>query len=273
MIICSIIIPLFNSEENLEYLFVAIKPYINNEKYEIIFVDDFSRDNTKNLLEEYIANKSPLNLVFLKNNRNFGPAYSRNLGIKSANGKYIAFLDSDDAWHSNKLELQLEYMSKNSISFCGTKHKILSNKEDLINYNSKQELRSYKISFLGALFKPPFATPSVIIEKKLVMDYMFNDKIRYGEDYDLWLRVLRNNKAFKIINNLTFTFKHDFLNSKSSLSTNLTNMHLSNLEIFKSIYSFEKNIYIKFMIILAYLYEIIKYNRRILIKFFLKYHK
>ena len=72
---------------------------------------------------------------------------------------------------------------------------------------------------------------------------MFNDNITYGEDYDLWLRILRYQNALKINNELTFTFKHDYISSNDSLSTNLSEMHKSNLKTFKNLFYEEKKIF------------------------------
>ncbi len=270
MIICSIIVPLFNAARHLENLFKTLDFYFDNNNYEIIFVDDSSIDDTKSLVISFIKKKYPSNLIFLQNNKNYGPSYTRNIAIRKAKGKFISFLDSDDSWHLKKMDIQIKSMLEYKIAFSGTKHSILPNKEIIANFNQSPVVKISKISFIKSLFKSPFATPSVIIERNLINKYLFDNDLRYGEDYDLWLRILRFNKAIKINNKLTFTFKHDYISTENSLSSNLYEMHKSNLYTFKKLFFNERKLYLRIIIILAYFFEFIKYYRRKIIKLYFK---
>ena len=93
----SVVIPTYNSSqfivETLESVFAQ-----TYKDYEIIVVDDGSTDNTKEVLQPYT---SRIKYIYKENG---GPASARNVGIKSAQGEYIAFLDSDDRWLPEKLE-------------------------------------------------------------------------------------------------------------------------------------------------------------------------
>lgn len=94
---------------------------IQNQSYknwEIIFVDDCSDDDTVSLLTEIIENDPRIKLIH--NNHNYGAAISRNIALKEAKGKWIAFLDSDDLWESNKLEKQIKFMEENEYAFSYT---------------------------------------------------------------------------------------------------------------------------------------------------------
>ncbi len=96
------IIPTYNSAK---YITEAIDSVLNQTyaNIEIIVVDDGSTDNTENILSNYV-NKNKI--IYVKK-KNGGPGSARNLGIKLANGEYIAFLDADDMWEKNKIEKQL----------------------------------------------------------------------------------------------------------------------------------------------------------------------
>lgn len=103
----SIIIPTFNSAKYIEETLNSVfKQTFKN--YEIIIVDDGSEDETVKIVNNLKSEK----IRIIKAEHSGQPAISRNIGIKSAKGFYIAFLDSDDLWHKNKLKEQLKVFSK-----------------------------------------------------------------------------------------------------------------------------------------------------------------
>lgn len=106
----SIIIPFYNAEkflkESIESIFHQTYPH-----WELFLVDDGSQDNSKNIALDY-AQKYPEKIRYLyhENHQNRGPSASRNLGIKHAQGDYLAFLDSDDTWLPDKLTEQVNIL-------------------------------------------------------------------------------------------------------------------------------------------------------------------
>jgi len=99
----SVICPTYNSENFVENTLTSV---INQSFLpdEIILIDDGSTDNTIQVLESFKKEyKRNIRIQILKSNHN-GPGKARNIGIKNANNEWIAFLDSDDIWHANKLE-------------------------------------------------------------------------------------------------------------------------------------------------------------------------
>lgn len=105
--IISVIIPTYNSAP---YIVNCIESVINQtlNNIEIIIIDDGSTDNTKNKIENYINTEK----VHYIKQKNMGVSAARNHGVKIARGEYIAFIDSDDCWLDNKLELQLKIFNK-----------------------------------------------------------------------------------------------------------------------------------------------------------------
>ena len=112
----SIIVPNYNNGKYLQACIesILIQDYKN---YEIIVIDDNSQDESLKILENYKLNPK---LKVLKLNKNKGPSFCRNIGIRISKGKYIAFLDSDDYWEPNKLSTQINYIKKNSYDFTYT---------------------------------------------------------------------------------------------------------------------------------------------------------
>ena len=103
--IVSVIIPAFNAET---YICQALDSVLNQtfESIEIIVINDGSRDSTKNLVSTFMLNYGvKISLINIKNS---GACFARNLGISLAQGRYVAFLDSDDIWLPEKIERQFD---------------------------------------------------------------------------------------------------------------------------------------------------------------------
>ena len=112
--IVSIITPCFNSQKYLE---VMMNSVINQsyENWELIIIDDFSTDNSINIINKYLNQYNRIKLIKL-NNRS-GPAYARNEGIKLAKGRYITFLDADDFWGRNFLKYSLDSIKNHAFIY------------------------------------------------------------------------------------------------------------------------------------------------------------
>ena len=101
--IVSVIIPAYNAER---FIPQAIQSVLEQtyQSYEIIVVDDGSTDKTKDILKEF---EDKVCCIYQENQ---GPSAARNAGIKISQGRYICFLDADDIWTPDKLEVQVEFL-------------------------------------------------------------------------------------------------------------------------------------------------------------------
>ena len=86
----------------------------------MIIIDDSSTDKTAEIISSFQEKDSRIKYIY--NSTNKGSAYSRNVALQKAKGKWIAFLDSDDLWHPKKLEKQIEFMKKNNYHFSYTNY-------------------------------------------------------------------------------------------------------------------------------------------------------
>ena len=128
----SIIMPSWNTGH---FIAESIESVINQSysKWELIIVDDCSNDNTDEIVSSFEDDR----IIYLKNAVNSGAAITRNKALKSAKGEWIAFLDSDDLWTSDKLEKMVNFMSKNNYLFAYHEYiKIDENSEPLNIYVS-----------------------------------------------------------------------------------------------------------------------------------------
>jgi len=182
--IVSIISPSFNSENFiLETIDSVIKQTFKD--WELLIIDDGSDDNSVKIIQEIASNEKRIHLFILK--KNCGPAYARNFGIQLAKGRYIAFLDSDDIWHPNKLEVQINYMDENNIPFSFTSYRKIDengnifgkliNAPEMLNYNDL--LKSCTIGCLTVVYDQN------MIGKQFMPNYPKT------QDYALWLKIMK----------------------------------------------------------------------------------
>lgn len=182
-ILVSVVIPVFNSEQ---YVFDSIQSVLKQsiKVLEIVVVDDGSTDQTKNIVKNF---GHPVRLVEQDNS---GPASARNNGVKNSKGQYIAFLDSDDIWHHQKLEKQLNSLKKfpNRL-WCYTDVEFLGGIND--GRKDSEFTTKFDGDILSKIMQNNFiGTSSVLIKKTLFWDAGgFNSSLRYVEDWEFWAKV------------------------------------------------------------------------------------
>jgi glycosyltransferase involved in cell wall biosynthesis len=183
----SVIIPIYNRSNTIEQAVDSVlsQQYTN---YEIILIDDGSTDNTKEILSKYISNYN--NIVYVYQN-NSGPSAARNTGIMKAKGELIAFLDSDDVWRCDKLERQIPCFRNNPrIGLVASGHEVLDEDRNVkyVTLLNEKEIRQLNRK---DLYKNFFSTPSVIVRADCFNNMgLFDNTVRYAEDWDMWLRIL-----------------------------------------------------------------------------------
>lgn len=181
----SVIIPNYNRSILLGE---AIKSVLNQtySKLEILVCDDGSTDDSIHIVNSFNDDR----IIWLPGQRMGRPAGPRNRGICSAKGDWIAFLDSDDKWHPNKLKLQLEYAEINNLSAICT-NAIVEENGVSINTYFAQNINSV-IGFDSLLKSNKIICSSVLVSRKsLDISGIFseNENLRAIEDYELWLRI------------------------------------------------------------------------------------
>ena len=117
--------PAYNAENYIEK---SIQSVLNQtyKDFELIVINDKSTDNTMNIVNDFIRKDQRIKVIDLKENQ--GVAQARNHGIVASTGRFIAFLDSDDLWHSEKLNTQIRFMLENDCAFSYTAYEIINHK-------------------------------------------------------------------------------------------------------------------------------------------------
>ncbi|WP_281216945.1 glycosyltransferase family 2 protein [Lysinibacillus capsici] len=185
----SIITPSYNSTRFVTEMVQSVleQTYTN---FELIIVDDCSKDNSLDVLNAFSKQDQRIKVYSLE--KNSGAAKARNFGIQVANGKYLAFLDSDDLWDPNKLALQVEFMERNKYEFSFTNYRMIDEQGNLLN----KVVRCPKVIDYKSLLKnTTIGCLTVMLNiEKLGKPLMPNLQ---PEDTALWLKILRTDcKAY-----------------------------------------------------------------------------
>jgi glycosyltransferase involved in cell wall biosynthesis len=229
----SILTPSYNSEQFVAETIESVLAQ-TYQNWEMIIVDDCSEDNSVDVISKYIKNDNRIKLIESKTNR--GPALSRNEALKTTNGRFIAFLDSDDLWMSEKLEKQVEFMKLKAAVLSYTAYAKIDEYGHIGNFveapekvNYKQLLQTCSIGILTAMYD----------SKKIGKIYM--PDIFSVEDYAIWLQITKQGYEAYGLNEKLALYRV----RKSGISSNKIKKaayqwkvyrELENLSIFKSLY-------------------------------------
>ena len=177
----TVVIPTYNRYGLLK---VAIDSVLDQSyrDFELIVVDDGSTDDTHALVRSYGDS-----LVYLKQ-ENQGPSAARNRGIEESRGSLVAFLDSDDRWHPDKLLIQIEAMEEEPGYLISHTGEVWYRNGELLRQKKKhQKLPGY---IFERSLSMCMVSMSTVIARRELFDHIgcFDEKLPCCEDYDFWLR-------------------------------------------------------------------------------------
>ena len=207
----SIIIPYYNDTENISKSVSSVLKQ-SYKNYEILIIDNELSKQSKKILRQ-IKSKSK-KIKILTNNFQKGPGLTRNIGIKKAVGKFCAFLDSDDAWHRNKLQFQLKFMNQKNADISFTSY--IGVKKNKKIY---EVLAPNFLDYNNLLQACPICCSSIMIKSEIIKKNLFKNYLT-KEDYELWLRLSKKIRFFGIKNKLTYY---------NVRNKSLSSMHLNKL--------------------------------------------
>lgn len=190
----SVVIPTYNREK---VVLTAVDSALNQSyrNLEVIVIDDGSTDNTREALAKY---GDRIRYYYQSNQ---GVSAARNHAINVANGKYIAFLDSDDEWFPNKIEKQIEYLEANpDLSFVAC----LSMKEKR-TYSGYEDHAGQFLRFI----REPFTQNMTryVARRECFQQFgLFDTKMQGPEDWEMWLRLLKNGCRFGYVPEVLMTY-------------------------------------------------------------------
>ena len=183
MLDVSVIIPVFNRSELLKRALDSVFSQSLPPR-QVIVVDDGSTDDTIELLRS--KNSSTVSVI---SQENAGVSRARNVGISASSHEWIAFLDSDDEWHSRKLEKQVDFLTQNP------EYQICHSDEIWIRKGIRVNPKRYHAKSGGWIFSKclplcAISPSAVIVNRTVFSDVgLFDEELPVCEDYDMWLRV------------------------------------------------------------------------------------
>ena len=234
MVLVSVIIPYYRKKK---FISTTINSVINQsyKNIEILIIyDDENYDDLK-FLEE--IKKKDERIKIITNNRKMGAGISRNIGIFNSKGDYIAFLDADDIWETDKLSYQMSFMIQNNYIASHTSYLIIDEDKKIIG---KRVARSF-FQLEDLLKSCDIGTSTVIIKKNVFSDEIKFPCIKTKEDFVLWLRILKKNiNIYGLNENLSKWTK-----SNSSLSSSIIQKLFDGFKVYNKYmnFNFLKSLY------------------------------
>ncbi len=199
----SVILTNYNGARFLEKTIASVlnQTYKN---FELIVIDDCSTDSSEKIIKSY--KNSDKRIRYYRTTKNSGNAsLPRNLGISKSKGRYVAFIDSDDYWYSDKLRYQILNIKNNLLSFTAANYQHEGNEKKssfLLNI-FRIMLQKFFMSkvknkgFYWIYLYNPFLLSSVLIDKKTIAKNLFDLDTDIREDLKLWLTLFEKlNKKF-----------------------------------------------------------------------------
>lgn len=212
----SIITPSYNCSR---YISATIQSVMSQTRtdWEMIIVDDCSTDNSVKVIKSFADIEPRIKLIQLE--QNSGAAVARNTAIESANGRFIAFLDSDDSWSPYKLEKQIDYMKENDFSFTFTSY----DKQDEIGTTLGQVGVPYKVCYSDLLKVCSIGCLTVIYDTQF-FGKVYMPLIRKRQDLGLWLKLLKMTHYAYGINEVlaSYTIREDSISANKRKAASYT---------------------------------------------------
>jgi teichuronic acid biosynthesis glycosyltransferase TuaG len=246
----SIITPSYNSEK---FISETINSIINQTytNWELLITDDYSEDNTINIIKSFQENDTRIKLFLLKSNG--GAGLARNNSIRNAKGRYIAFCDSDDQWKIDKIEKQLDFMDRLSLRFTYSSYDVIDEFGSLTSVIKAPKTISYKMmlnnNYVGCL--------TAIYDRKLLGNLYMNE-IRKRQDWALWLHIMKMLKTTSGISESLAIYRV----RSNSISTNKVEMLKYNYQIYNIVLGYNHLLSLFLIINYTFQYIIKKINKQ-----------
>lgn len=191
----SIITPTYNCARFIAQTIESVQAQTFAD-WEMIISDDCSTDDTLKVIEPYL--NSDARIKYICNDKNSGAAITRNNALRVAQGRWIAFLDSDDLWMPEKLEQQIAFMESNDYAFSYHEYEEISEAGEPLGVYVSGKRRVGKFDMFACCWPGCLA---VMYDAKRIGLVQIND-VRKNNDTAMWLKVVRKADCYLLKSNL-----------------------------------------------------------------------
>lgn len=202
----SIVIPTYKAARYIGECIQSIfaQTYVN---WEIIIGEDGCFDDTCSIINS-MRPPSGQYVHMFTNQSNYGVSYTRNRAMEKAQGRYIAFLDADDTWEPEHLEQSLQHIVDNRAEFVFSGNNFI-NEVGKVTKRDEQPSEKQLSDVINSIYTYNFImTPAVVIDRKIIDDgYRFDESLRYGEDLDIWIRIIGNGYRWTYLAKATYNYR------------------------------------------------------------------
>jgi glycosyltransferase involved in cell wall biosynthesis len=249
----SVIIPCFRCASTIEYSVLSVVQQTMKPE-ELILVDDNSGDDTLIVLQ-YLREKYGSNWIkIISLPINGGASIARNIGWQDSTCDYVAFLDSDDAWHPKKIELQYSWMQLHKeVALSGHKCVMLAPGKKIPFAAVKSDFSVHYLTRRKLLVSNPFVTPSFMVNRNL--QYRFDPSSRYAEDFLFLLQIGLSGHTIAMLEvELVYVFKEFGV---SGVSGNMFKMRCGDIKNYWLLQKYKKINFVTMSLLI--LYSLTKY--------------
>lgn len=180
----SIVTPTYNSAKYIAETIQSVQKQ-TYQNWEMIIVDDCSSDNTTDLIKDFIAKDNRIQLHVLESNS--GPAVARNKGIENASGKYMTFLDADDIWSEDFIEISIKTIQETGIQFVFSSYR---RSDEELNFIYSDFIVPQKVTYTDILKSNSISCLTAFLDIE-ILGKKSMPLIRKRQDMGLWLQYLK----------------------------------------------------------------------------------
>jgi teichuronic acid biosynthesis glycosyltransferase TuaG len=191
----SVVIPAYNAEMTIEACLASVLAQ-TLAPLQVLVIDDNSSDGTESAVlrceSQFVA--AGITFEYFRLTQNAGPSAARNKGIRAAKGSFIAFLDADDTWASDKLAIVDQFASRSAAGLVC--HDYSEGPVPCADM-SAVPYQAQVLSLYRMLLRNPAQTSCTVVRKHSAL--AFDEAMRHCEDYDLWIRIAERSPVLRVV--------------------------------------------------------------------------
>jgi len=198
----SVIMPVYNCEKFLKYAIHSVQRQ-TNENWELIVIDDASSDASLDEVLKFAKQDKRIQVCSMTYNQGVGAC--RNIGIKHATGKYLAFLDADDLWSKHKLQKQVSFMQEHDYGLSHTGFAYINEKGQLMPTGIVRV--DENVNLLKYMKTTQVGMSTVMIDRTKFPDVAFPEDRKLCEDATTWISLLRKGAYFHGVDDVLMLYR------------------------------------------------------------------